>query len=76
MKHVTLGDFLTEEQIAECVALFEAHDNSKGSFASVVCERVIAPNMAAINAKLGQENNAKYLAYAVEYVLTSARMSS
>ncbi len=74
---ITLTDFLTETQIQECLALYEAHDHAKGSFASVVCERVIEPNMAAINAKLGQENNPKYLAYAVEYLLTAnARVSS
>ena len=34
--------------------------------------QVIEPNMAAINAKLGQENDARYLAYAVVYALSQA----
>ena len=71
-KGVTLTDFLTNAQIEECIALFEAHDHSKGGFATLVCERVIEPNIKTINEKLGQENDPKYLAYAVEYVLTAA----
>ena len=35
-------------------------------------EQLIAPNMAAIDEKLGQRNNARYLAYVVVYVLSQA----
>ena len=69
MKTMTLPQFLTEAQIAEAVRLYEEH----GSLAvDQICKRVIEPNMEAINAKLGQENDARYLAYAVFYVLTQA----
>lgn len=58
-------DFLTEEQIQQCARIGNATD---------ICEQVIAPNIEEINRKLGQENNPKYLAYAVEYALLQAKM--
>lgn len=60
--HVTLADFLTEDQIGHAVKLYEAHGMDAVGKIRV---EVIEPNMAAINAKLGQENDARYLAYAV-----------
>jgi hypothetical protein len=69
LKTVTLPQFLTEEQIAEAVRLYEAHGT--GAVPKILA-RVIEPNMDAINAKLGQENDARYLAYAVVHVLTRA----
>lgn len=67
-KSVTLPDFLTDGQIDEASTLYAAH----GHWDSVaqIQVRVIEPNMAAINAKLGQENDARYLAYAVVYALS------
>jgi hypothetical protein len=35
----------------------------------LVRDEIIKPNMTRINAALGQENDADYLAYAVEYVM-------
>ena len=74
MKTMTLPDFLTEDQIAEAVRLYEAHAEGIDATEEIL-ERVIEPNMAAINAKLGQENDARYLAYAVVYVLSQAAQS-
>jgi len=70
VKTVTLPQFLTEAQIAEAARLFDFH----GMWDSVEPIRVlvIAPNLAAINEKLGQENDARYLAYAVVHVLSQA----
>jgi hypothetical protein len=68
MKTVTLPQFLTEAQIAEAARLYAKHDNSA---VALIRQRVIEPNMAAINAKLGQENDAQYLAYAVVHVLSA-----
>jgi len=69
VKTMTLTQFLTEEQIAEAIHLYK----TRGCFAvSHIMARVIEPNMAAINAKLGQENDPRDLAYAVEYMLTHA----
>jgi hypothetical protein len=72
MKTVTLSQFLTEEQIAEAVRLYEA-DGIDAT--EEILSRVIEPNMAAINAKLGQENDARYLAYVVVHVLSQAARS-
>jgi len=67
VKTMTLPQFLTEEQIAEAVRLYEEH----GVLAvEQIRKHVIEPNMTAINAKLGQENDPQYLAYAVFHVLT------
>lgn len=67
MKHMTLPDFLTDEQIESALALYKKFKDT-GRFAEECAKQVIEPNMAEINRKLGQENNAKYLAYACEYV--------
>lgn len=61
MKYVTLPDFLTEAQIAQVLKLKNA---------KAIREQVIEPNMEEINRKLGQENDATYLAYVCEYVVT------
>jgi hypothetical protein len=69
VKIITLPQFLTEAQIAEAIQLYEANSDLA---VEQICKRVIEPNMAVINAKLGQENDARYLAYAVVHVLLQA----
>jgi len=59
--HVALTDFLTDKQIARAMELREAKK---------ICEEIIRPNLAAINRKLGQENDPMYLAYAAEYIIS------
>jgi hypothetical protein len=68
MKSMTLPQFLTEAQISEAHALYKDHGgvDAKGK----IQKQVIEPNMAAINKKLGQENDPSYLAYAVVYVFS------
>ncbi len=67
MKTVTLPQFLTEEQIDQAIRLYRFHgDDAVEPIRTIVIE----PNMAEINAKLGQENDARYLAYATVYVLS------
>lgn len=63
----TLPDFLTDAQIAQAADLYQAHGLDA---TAAIRAQVIEPNMHAINAKLGQENDARYLAYAVVYVLS------
>jgi len=70
---ISLPQFLTAAQIAEAVRLFETQTRGSNSVVEQILERVIEPNMAAINAKLGQENDPRYLAYAVVYVLSQSR---
>ena len=70
MKTMTLQDFLTDEQINAAIKLYEAHGMDA---TSPICKQIIEPNMEAINAKLGQENDACYLAYAVVYVFLQSQ---
>lgn len=59
---ITLGDFLTDAQIQKAVDLYPD--------TKAIREQVIEPNMATINRKLGQENDAAYLSYAVQYAIS------
>lgn len=73
-KQVAITDFLTEAEIKLAVAM-HAELSKKGQahyFANKFCEDVTKPNIARINAALGQENDPKYLAYMVEYVVSRA----
>lgn len=63
-KTMTLQDFLTHAEIDKAVRL---GDRVK------VRDQIIAPNMARINAQLGQENDPDYLAFAVEYIMKKAK---
>lgn len=66
-KSVTLLDILTKAQIAHAMRLYKAQGVAAVEKIQI---EVIEPNMAAINEKLGQENDARYLAYVVVYVLS------
>lgn len=56
---IRISDFLTVDQINQAAVCSSARE---------IAEKVITPNMAEINRKLGQENDALFLAYAVEHV--------
>ena len=71
MKTCTITDILTEEEIVQARKLYRQLKDT-GRFATEVCKTLIEPNMARINHRTGQENDPKYLAYAVEYVLSQA----
>ena len=64
MRNVSIYDFLTEDQIAECERLYPD--------VKAINKQVIAPNIDEINRKLGQENDPAFLAYAVHYVISVA----
>lgn len=69
IKSVRLPDFLTDAQIQRSIELYGLHGTAS---VSPIETEVIAPNLAAINAKLGQPNNARFLAYAILHVLSQA----
>lgn len=71
-KKVTISDFLTDQQIEAAVIIYDNNANSS-MLVDLLEEQIIAPNMAVINQKLGQENNSRYLAYALVYVLSQVR---
>ena len=66
-KQITINQFLTPAEIERAAKLYETLADT-GKFAATIDAEIIAPNMARINAALGQENNSRFLAYAVEYV--------
>jgi hypothetical protein len=68
-KTITIDQFLTPSEIKRARELYRELRGS-GKFAATMDAEIITPNLARINKALGQENNARYLAYAVEYVLT------
>ena len=63
MKTMNLGDILTDDEINRAILLRNRKD---------VRDQLIRPNMGRINASLGQENDADYLSFAVEYVMKKA----
>lgn len=71
MTPVTLDQFLSPAEIQRCLRLW-ASLKGTGRFAAIVARDVIEPSLARINQALGQENDPRYLAYAIEYVFTRA----
>ena len=65
MRTVKISDFLTDAQLERCRKLYP--DQAR------IRDEVIKPNMAAINRKLGQENDPDYLSYAVVYAIGEMR---
>jgi hypothetical protein len=66
-KDVRITDFLTEHEIKIAHSIcskLEPHMRNKA-----ITERIIEPNMARINRALNQENDPRFLAYAVEYCI-------
>lgn len=59
-KKITLGDFLTDDQINKAIKLNDVDS---------ICDSIVKPNMTTINSRLGQENDPKYLAYMIKYVI-------
>lgn len=66
---VRLTDFLTDAEIARAVELYEEAP-APGNFVRAFEVEVLSPNMDRINRALGQENDSRFLAYAVDYVLS------
>jgi hypothetical protein len=66
MKNVLLTDFLTCHQLGQALSIYK--ENLPANRVNIIQQKVIEPNMGEINRKLGQENDPRYLAYAVVYV--------
>ena len=66
MKSITIADFLTEAEISQAVRMWTEDPRT---FHKRVLTEILEPNMARINKALGQENDASYLAYMLEYVI-------
>jgi hypothetical protein len=64
MKKITLLDFLTHEEIEHARKLKNARE---------IKRKIVDPNLRRINAALGQQNDAMYLSYMIEYVVSIAK---
>jgi hypothetical protein len=67
---ITVADFLTQDEQERAIKLH--NEASPGSFARRCADEIITPVLPRINKKLGQENDAKYLAYVVEYAIVQS----
>lgn len=65
LKTIALDDILTPSEIERARDIYRERERVN---ARLVAE-LVAPNMARINAALGQENDARFIAYAIEYCL-------
>lgn len=63
---MSLGDFLTNGEIKRCI----------GKQKPWITEHIIKPNLERINKTLGQENDADYLSYLVEYICNPQQTDS
>jgi hypothetical protein len=70
VKTLTLPEFLTYNEINLASRMWE---ESKHDYANRIAKRIIEPNIARINRAFGQENNPKFPAYIVEYIMEYAR---
>lgn len=64
-KMVSMRDILTEAEIKTAENLYTSVPVAE--FNKKVAEEIISPVLRRINAKLGQENDARYIGYLVEY---------
>jgi hypothetical protein len=69
-KYVALTDFLTKKELCEITALSVALGPMSTEFLDQVEGEIIKPNLDRINRSLGQENDSRYLAYAVAFVFS------
>lgn len=75
MRSVSLGQFLTERQIIECINLYALYSHHPSTFVVEVTEKVIRPDIERIDRALGQLNDPRYLGYAVLFVMQSSSMN-
>lgn len=67
VKTATIDQFLTVAQINEAIDIWKEHRNERQTFHELILEKVVRPNMAQINKRLGQENDPDYIAYMLEF---------
>jgi hypothetical protein len=65
LKDVRISDFLTAREIKLARAIYDKVEPAKRN--SCLVAKIIAPNIERINTRLGQDNDASFLAYAIEH---------
>jgi len=73
MKQVALTDFLTKRELCQITELSASLSPMSAEFVDLVEQKFILPNMARINRALGQENDPRYLSYAVAFVFSKMK---
>lgn len=68
-KQFKIGQLFTKDAMKLAAAIFL---DDKANFASRCVKEIIEPELARIDALTGQENDPRYLAYALAYVLEEA----
>lgn len=68
MGEYTMSQLFTDEELRACVEIYRPTNGGSAAIDRMVSE-VILPVLPRINALTGQENDARYLAYAVEAVI-------
>ena len=68
MQKFTIGELFTDLELEKAAELRKKHTRAV-AFIDAVVEEVTQPALARINAKTGQMNDARYLAYVLEYGL-------
>jgi hypothetical protein len=71
MKQVAISDFMTDAMVKKAIAIYTNHHDTGELHIRLI--NLLMPHMAEINRKLGQKNDAGYLAYALEYALSKSR---
>ena len=66
-KTLPIGQILTQKEMKEAIKLYENCET--GQFAERCAAEIIRPALDRIIEATGQENDAKYLAYTIEYAL-------
>jgi len=69
MKQITLPDILTPSEVERAREMYAESDGYQTTFHRWLLKELVEPNMARINTATGQENDPRYIAYAIEYAL-------
>lgn len=67
-KHYAIGELFTATEIDRTLQLYKTRESQK-DFIDQVVETVVKPALPRINRLTNQENDARYLAYALEYAI-------
>lgn len=67
----TIGELFTGAEIDKAVQLYK-QQSSQSKFIDEVVQAIVKPALPRINRLTGQENDARYLAYALEYAIISS----
>lgn len=71
---VRIGDIFTDAELRAATALYKKRDSLVGGFAARCKAEIVTPEvLARINDKTGQQNDALYLAYMLEYAISTAQ---